>query len=329
MDRYTPGEAVATAKFKNKPNYDYIHSQKQPISFLQSNPYSFDFPSSSASSTQGLYAFPPNLNSNYPPDISSNKNNQNRTITSYLPPPSGISVDISNSENGFIGPVSPEYLPSHLKTSSINSDNFQMPQKISNMKNEMMNSQMEDEQSYPSDNNEEEYHSLPHDFNIENEMNESPPKKDDMTPMHIMPSISINGNNGKDNDKPNDNHDDIYDNHNIMDEHNHDHDQNLKQNPIESFKSNFFGDHGINVYPEIIIDHHPPIDHIYDDHHHLPSPTTTERPEQPRVKKYSYFYLGRKLWYIPLYFTVWFSFYILFLIIKSIARHKVSFIIEK
>lgn len=42
------------------------------------------------------------------------------------------------------------------------------------------------------------------------------------------------------------------------------------------------------------------------------------------MKKYSYFYIGRKLWYIPLYFTVWFSFYILWLIIKSIGRHKVN-----
>lgn len=47
-------------------------------------------------------------------------------------------------------------------------------------------------------------------------------------------------------------------------------------------------------------------------------------PETPRVKKYSYFYLSRKLWYIPLYFTVWFSFYVTYLILQSIGRHKVD-----
>lgn len=50
---------------------------------------------------------------------------------------------------------------------------------------------------------------------------------------------------------------------------------------------------------------------------------TPKLPPEARVKKYSYFYIGRKLWYIPLYFTVWFSFYVLWLILKSIARHKV------
>lgn len=47
--------------------------------------------------------------------------------------------------------------------------------------------------------------------------------------------------------------------------------------------------------------------------------------ETGRVKKYSYFYLGRRLWYIPLYFTVWFTFYVAWLIIQSIGRHKVYF----
>lgn len=42
------------------------------------------------------------------------------------------------------------------------------------------------------------------------------------------------------------------------------------------------------------------------------------------MKKYSYFYLSRKLWYIPLYFTVWFSFYVTYLILQSIGRHKVD-----
>lgn len=60
-------------------------------------------------------------------------------------------------------------------------------------------------------------------------------------------------------------------------------------------------------------DHHPwdYSDLIFDDHHHHhhhveePTTTTPSPPEEPRVKKYSYYYLGRKLWYIPLYFTFW------------------------
>jgi hypothetical protein len=78
--------------------------------------------------------------------------------------------------------------------------------------------------------------------------------------------------------------------------------------------------------------HHDYPDFIYDfDHHHHhheeppPEPTTTtEAPEEPRVKKYSYYYLGRKLWYIPLYFTLWFCLYVAALIIRSIGRHKVN-----
>lgn len=70
-------------------------------------------------------------------------------------------------------------------------------------------------------------------------------------------------------------------------------------------------------------------DLIYDDHHHHhhheETTTTTEAPpEEPRVKKYSYYYLGRKLWYIPLYFTLWFCLYVVALIIRSIGRHKVK-----
>lgn len=93
--------------------------------------------------------------------------------------------------------------------------------------------------------------------------------------------------------------------------------------------------------------HHDYFDHHH--HHHHPQflrplplplpPTTTPLPpppppppepeieepeEQPRVKKYSYFYLSRSLWYIPLYFTVWFTFYVTWLILQSIGRHKVN-----
>jgi hypothetical protein len=80
-------------------------------------------------------------------------------------------------------------------------------------------------------------------------------------------------------------------------------------------------------YPEIIYDYDP---HHHHHHHEEPPPppppetTTVEAPEEPRVKKYSYYYLGRKLWYIPLYFTLWFCLYVAALIIRSIGRHKVN-----
>lgn len=103
----------------------------------------------------------------------------------------------------------------------------------------------------------------------------------------------------------------------------------------------------INFLPsaDVIVDdsHH---DYFDDHHHHFhhpeplpppppPPPTTPPPPppplpepeepeEQPRVKKYSYFYLSRSLWYIPLYFTVWFTFYVTWLILQSIGRHKVD-----
>lgn len=108
--------------------------------------------------------------------------------------------------------------------------------------------------------------------------------------------------------------------------------------PIHSYPHDSYHDHSYDFhdhfpsYPHYF-PHYPEI--IYDDHHHHDHPPPTlppftteipppEPPPEPRVKKYSYFYIGRKLWYIPLYFTVWFSFYVLWLILKSIARHKVD-----
>lgn len=101
---------------------------------------------------------------------------------------------------------------------------------------------------------------------------------------------------------------------------------------------------------EIIVDDHH--HDLFDDHHHFhhppptlppppPPPPPTQPPppppeeepeepeEQPRVKKYSYFYLSRSLWYIPLYFTVWFTFYVTWLILQSIGRHKVNWITHR
>jgi hypothetical protein len=40
---------------------------------------------------------------------------------------------------------------------------------------------------------------------------------------------------------------------------------------------------------------------------------------------YTYFYVGRKLWYIPLFFSVYFMLYVLALVVRSISRHKIVF----
>lgn len=81
-------------------------------------------------------------------------------------------------------------------------------------------------------------------------------------------------------------------------------------------------------HDEIIYDHIP--DDHYHHHHHHPRPTTTtEQPEMmdQRLNKrpYSYYYIGKKLWYIPLYFSIYFIIYIAALVLKSITRHKINF----
>lgn len=52
----------------------------------------------------------------------------------------------------------------------------------------------------------------------------------------------------------------------------------------------------------------------------------SHKSTQARNKKpYSYFFLDRKLWYTPLFFSVWFMFYVLAIVIKAISRHKIEF----
>ena len=61
-------------------------------------------------------------------------------------------------------------------------------------------------------------------------------------------------------------------------------------------------------------------DHVkYKDH--MESMHDEERNKKP----YSYYYIGRKLWYIPLYFSVYFIVYVTALLLKAIARHKIIY----
>ncbi|KAG6453145.1 hypothetical protein O3G_MSEX008002 [Manduca sexta] len=81
-------------------------------------------------------------------------------------------------------------------------------------------------------------------------------------------------------------------------------------------------DHGFpHDFPGDLKFHHDfDDDHVY--HHHHPHPTSTE---QPRVNRYSYYYLGKKLYYLPLYFSVYFIIYVGALIIKAVLRHKIVY----
>lgn len=45
---------------------------------------------------------------------------------------------------------------------------------------------------------------------------------------------------------------------------------------------------------------------------------------EARGSTYSYYYISRRVWYIPLWFLIYFCFYILGLIIRSIILHKVK-----
>lgn len=70
--------------------------------------------------------------------------------------------------------------------------------------------------------------------------------------------------------------------------------------------------------------HHHDFDDDHDFHHyHHHHPTTTT--ETPRVNRYSYYYLGKKLYYLPLYFSVYFIVYVGALIIKAVLRHKIVY----
>lgn len=43
------------------------------------------------------------------------------------------------------------------------------------------------------------------------------------------------------------------------------------------------------------------------------------------MNRYSYYYLGKKLYYLPLYFSVYFIVYVGALIIKAVLRHKIVY----
>ncbi|XP_069689156.1 uncharacterized protein [Periplaneta americana] len=70
-------------------------------------------------------------------------------------------------------------------------------------------------------------------------------------------------------------------------------------------------------------DHHEHHEYHKEPHSYIHMPVAVE--EHRNKKPYSYYYIGRKLWYIPLYFSVYFIVYVTALLVKSIARHKIQY----
>jgi len=66
-----------------------------------------------------------------------------------------------------------------------------------------------------------------------------------------------------------------------------------------------------------------------DSTHHIQNTASYARKHQVATGRqknpYTYFYVGRKLWYIPLFFSVYFMCYVIALIVRSISRHKIIF----
>lgn len=52
--------------------------------------------------------------------------------------------------------------------------------------------------------------------------------------------------------------------------------------------------------------------------------TSQLAPVEPRGAQYSYYYLGRFVWYVPLWFLFYFLFYVVGLIIRAVVLHQVS-----
>uniref|UniRef100_A0A336KZH8 CSON001846 protein n=1 Tax=Culicoides sonorensis TaxID=179676 RepID=A0A336KZH8_CULSO len=76
-----------------------------------------------------------------------------------------------------------------------------------------------------------------------------------------------------------------------------------------------------SYYPHAFYDEH------HDDHHHYHETTTTTTTEAPVKSKpmYAHYQLRLKFWYANLAFAIWFIFYCVYLMVKSLGRHKTRF----
>ncbi|XP_069963224.1 uncharacterized protein [Bactrocera oleae] len=317
-DRFTPGEAVASGQFaKHRQHaHNHAHSSNAGNNKVAS---ASQIVQQTYKPPQNIYSFPPNINSHYSSPYQDPKATlPSSNVNSYAASPSGPLLPNTNfatassNDNGYKypGPTSPDNLPPAGKDA--------------------------DDAKSPA---------------TSNDAGAGDANSDDT--IGVLPASAMDDGDKDMNGKDNTGADDME-----ADDHDHDQDhpppvddteyptpppgwveQQPDAAPIHSYPHHSYHDHSYGFH-----DHFPSYPHyyphypesIYADHHHHhdhPAPTlppvTTEMPPpepppEPRVKKYSYFYIGRKLWYIPLYFTVWFSFYVLWLILKSIARHKVN-----
>ncbi|KAK2582250.1 hypothetical protein KPH14_004596 [Odynerus spinipes] len=100
-------------------------------------------------------------------------------------------------------------------------------------------------------------------------------------------------------------------------------DEHAAPKPIE-FDGPSFSD---DAYPHDHDHYHHEViyDHLPEYHHHPTTPQPEMNDQRLDKRPYSYYFIGKKLWYIPLYFSIYFIIYIAALVLKSIARHKIAF----
>lgn len=267
---------------------------------------------------KNLHNFPPNIDSEYlPPEM----RNPQKQISSYLPPPSGNQNGQPSVSSYNPGPL--KYIPpKSLFSFPPNVDATYLPPELRNPLNPVTSylpppsGSVEDNQSsMPNFVGQESYQYGPpptadeHDHHHHHHPEEPPADDHDHHHHHHPeepPSVPPSG-------PP-----DMIPSGPPSDDHHHHHHQYDDAPP-----TGYSGLYGHDASPELIYD----FDHDHHDFHHHDEPiavtTAAPEPEEPRVKKYSYYYLGRKLWYIPLYFTLWFCLYVAALIFRSIGRHKV------
>ncbi|CAO1368795.1 unnamed protein product [Diamesa hyperborea] len=291
-----------------------------------------DHPSPKYQAPKDLHNFPPNVDSSYNPQQARNPDSQ---ISSYLPPPSGNKDEVS------VPDAQPKYkAPKDLHNFPPNVDSSYLPPEMRNPNNPIS--------SYlpPLSGNKEAY-LPPKKYSPPKDLFYFPPNIDSQ---YLPPEMRTPQNHISSYLPPpsehDHHHDHEHDHHHDHDHHDHDHHHEHYGPPPSDPPSGPPADEHDHHHhhhhhdappadagppsmppsgPPDMMPTGPPADEHHHHHHDDVPPTGyTPEPEEPRVKKYSYYYLGRKLWYIPLYFTLWFCLYVAALIFRSIGRHKVD-----
>jgi hypothetical protein len=73
--------------------------------------------------------------------------------------------------------------------------------------------------------------------------------------------------------------------------------------------------------------------HYYNSFYNMSAPSSTQQPmettprpeEKSNTRRYTFYYIGRKLWYLPMYFSAYFATYLTLILVKAVARHKIMF----